>query len=183
MLPMVSAVDEVVRSRRLLAEAAGERGVPRGLQLGMMVEVPAAAVSIASFLPYVDFVSIGTNDLTQYTLAAERGNASVAYLADALDPAVLRLVATVGRAAAGRVPVAVCGEVAADTLAVPVLLGLGVGELSVTPQSVPSVKRAVRDLDMLDCADLAARALDAADAAQVRSLVAAATAPRAAAAS
>jgi phosphocarrier protein FPr len=183
MLPMVSAVDEVVRTRRLLAEAAGERGVPRGLELGMMVEVPAAALSISSFLPYVDFVSIGTNDLTQYTLAAERGNASVAHLADALDPAVLRLVATVGRAAAGRLPVAVCGEVASDPAAVPVLLGLGVGELSVAPQSVPAVKRAVRELDMLDCADLAARALEATDAAEVRSLVAAATAPRAAAAS
>ena len=183
MLPMVSTVDEVLRARELLAEAAGDRGVPRGLALGMMVEVPAAALSIGSFLPYVDFVSIGTNDLTQYTLAAERGNASVAHLADALDPAVLRLVATVGRACAGHAPVAVCGEVAADPVAVPVLIGLGVGELSVGPQSVPAVKRAVRELDTLDCADLAARALAAPTAAEVRTLVAAALAPRAAAAS
>jgi multiphosphoryl transfer protein len=184
MLPMVSCVDEVLQARRLLAEAAaGEGGVPRGLALGMMVEVPAAALSIRSFLPYVDFVSIGTNDLTQYTLAAERGNASVAHLADALDPAVLQLVATVGRACAGRAPVAVCGEVAADPLAVPVLLGLGVAELSVGPQSVPAVKRSVRELDSLDCGDLAGRALQASSAADVRELVAAAMAPRAAAAS
>ena len=171
MLPMVAAVDEVVQARRLLAEAAGPAGVPRGLALGMMVEVPSAALSIASFLPHVDFVSIGTNDLTQYTLAAERGNAAVSHLADALDPAVLRLVAMVCRATSGRTPVAVCGEIAADPVAVPVLLGLGVGELSVSPQAVPAVKRVVRGLDMLDCANLAARALEAGSAEDVRSLV------------
>ncbi len=171
MFPMVSTVDELVRARAVLADVAGAGGPPAGLRVGMMVEVPSAALSIATFLPHLDFVSIGTNDLTQYTLAAERGNAGVAALADALDPAVLRLVAMVCKAASGRVPVAVCGEVAADPLAVPVLLGLGVGELSVSPQAVPGVKRAVRELDLLDCSDLAARALEAAGAGQVRALV------------
>ena len=97
----------------------------------MMVEVPAAALKVATFLPYLDFISIGTNDLTQYTLAAERGNAAVAALSDALDPGVLELIRHVCDAAQGRVPVAVCGEAAADETAIPVLLGLGVRELSV----------------------------------------------------
>jgi phosphocarrier protein FPr len=85
-----------------------------------------AALKIESFLPHVDFVSIGTNDLTQYTLAAERGNASVAQVADALDPGVLQLVARVCRAAAGHVDVAVCGEAASDEQAIPLFVGLGV---------------------------------------------------------
>jgi phosphocarrier protein FPr len=109
--------------------------------------VPAAALKIATFLPYLDFISIGTNDLTQYTLAAERGNTAVAALSDPLDPGVLRLIRHVCHTAGGRVPVAVCGEAAADHTAIPVLLGLGVRELSVSPKSVPPVKARARALD------------------------------------
>jgi phosphocarrier protein FPr len=119
----------------------------------------------------VDFLSIGTNDLTQYTLAVERGNSAVAPLADPLDPAVLRLVAEVGRRSTGRAAVSVCGEAASDPLAIPVLLGLGVTELSVSPAAVPAVKAAVRELDLRSCAELAERCLSAADAAEVRRLV------------
>jgi len=137
----------------------------------MMVEVPAAALKIATFLPYLDFISIGTNDLTQYTLAAERGNAAVAALSDALDPGVLSLIRHVCRAAEGRVPVAICGEAAADQTAIPVLLGLGVRELSVSPHAVPSVKARVRALDLACCTSLADAALDLDDAASVRQLV------------
>jgi phosphocarrier protein FPr len=137
----------------------------------MMVEVPAAALNIEAFLPHVDFVSIGTNDLTQYTLAVERGNPAVAALADPLDPAVLRLVAEVGRRSTGRATVSVCGEVAADPHAVPLLLGLGVTELSVSPAAVPAVKAAVRQLDVRRCAELAGECLDAVSAAEVRRLV------------
>jgi phosphocarrier protein FPr len=168
MFPMVSTVDELRAARRLLDSVCP----PPGLRVGIMVEVPAAALSIDAFLPHVDFVSIGTNDLTQYTLAAERGNAAVAELADPLDPAVLRLIAEVGRRAAGRVPVSVCGEVAADPLAVPVLLGAGVTELSVAVAAVPAVKAAVRALDLRDCVDLAKRCLEATSAAEVRRLAA-----------
>jgi phosphocarrier protein FPr len=175
MFPMVTTVDELLVARRLLHEAAGPGGVPSSVRVGIMVEVPAAALRIATFLPHVDFVSVGTNDLTQYTLAAERGNPSVAALADPLDPAVLRLIATVGRGAAGRATVAVCGEMAADEVAVPVLLGLGVTELSVAPCSIPAVKAAVRRLDLPGCVRLADRCLAAADPAEVRRLVAAAT--------
>jgi phosphocarrier protein FPr len=137
----------------------------------MMVEVPAAAVKIETFLPHVDFVSIGTNDLTQYTLAAERGNGSVAALSDALDPGVLYLIDRVCRAAHGQVDVAVCGEAAADELAIPVLVGLGVRELSVSPYAVPRVKAAVRQLDVARCRTLAQRALSLAGPDDVRKLV------------
>ena len=178
MFPMVTTVDELLAARRLLADAAGPQGVPRGLRVGMMVEVPAAALSIDAFLPHLDFVSIGTNDLTQYTLAVERGNPAVAALADPLDPAVLRLVAEVGRRAAGRATVSVCGEVAADEAAIPVLLGLGVGELSVSPSAVPGVKAVVRALDLGQCRALAERCLLAGSAPEVRRLVAESARPR-----
>jgi phosphoenolpyruvate-protein kinase (PTS system EI component) len=100
----------------------------------------------------VDFISIGTNDLTQYTLAAERRNAGVAALSDPLDLGVLRLIRHVCHTAGGTVPVAVCGEAAADHTAIPVLIGLGVRELSVSPKSVPSVKARARTLDLARCA-------------------------------
>jgi multiphosphoryl transfer protein len=171
MIPMVSTPAEMVEAREVLLEAAGPDGIPEGLRIGTMIEVPAAALKIEAFLPHVDFVSIGTNDLTQYTLAAERGNGAVAGLSDALDPGVLRLVDEVCRAARGRVDVAVCGEAAADEQAIPVLVGLGVRELSVSPPAVPRVKAALRQLDIERCAALAARALTLASAGEVRGLV------------
>jgi phosphocarrier protein FPr len=172
LFPMVTSLEELLAARCVLRDAAGPDGIPPSLRVGMMVEVPAAALRIEAFLPHVDFVSIGTNDLTQYALAVERGNPAVAALADPLDPAVLRLVAEVGRRAAGRATVGVCGDAAADGVAVPVLLGLGVTELSVPAPAVPSVKSAVRRLDVRDCADLAGRCLEAVGAAEVRRLVA-----------
>jgi phosphocarrier protein FPr len=146
MFPMVSTVDEVVRARALLdaAVARDGRARPAGLHVGIMVEVPATALKAAAFAPYVDFISIGTNDLTQYALAAERGNAALAALADGCDPGVLRLVDLACRGVAGRAEVAVCGELAADERAVPLLTALGVRELSVPPFAVPAVKEAVR---------------------------------------
>jgi phosphoenolpyruvate-protein phosphotransferase/dihydroxyacetone kinase phosphotransfer subunit len=175
MFPMVATLAELREARCALEEAAGSGGLPDGLRVGMMVEVPAAALKIATFLPYLDFISIGTNDLTQYTLAAERGNAAVAALSDALDPGVLRLIRHVCRAADGRVPVAVCGEAAADQSATPILLGLGVRELSVSPHAVPSVKARVRALDLARCTSLAEAALDLDDATAVRHLVSTST--------
>jgi phosphocarrier protein FPr len=171
LFPMISTVGELRTARTLLSEAAGPEGQPEGLRVGMMVEVPAAALKIATFLPYLDFLSIGTNDLTQYTLAAERGNAAVAGLSDALDPAVLALIRHVCHTAAGRVPVAVCGEAAADLVAIPVLLGLGVRELSVSHPAVPAVKARVRALDLTHCVSLAQAALELDDGASVRELV------------
>ncbi|MGK5681267.1 phosphoenolpyruvate--protein phosphotransferase [Actinoplanes sp. URMC 104] len=145
MFPMVTTVAELTAARRMLDEAVTRdgSGVPAGLRVGMMVEVPAAALGAAGFVPYVDFFSIGTNDLTQYTLAAERGNPALLPLAAGLDPAVARLIDEVCSAAGDR-PVAVCGELAADESAVPRLLASGVRQLSVAPSLVPLVKEAVR---------------------------------------
>ena len=153
MFPMVSTPGELIEARQVLDGGGRARGLPPGLRVGTMVEVPAAALKIEAFLPHVDFVSIGTNDLTQYTLAAERGNGAVAALSDALDPGVLRLIDHVCRAARGRIDVAVCGEAASDELAIPVLVGLGVRELSVAPPAVPRVKAAIRELDVARCAN------------------------------
>lgn len=171
MIPMVSTPAELIEARQVLTEAAGPDGLPEGLHVGTMIEVPSAALKIEAFLPYVDFVSIGTNDLTQYTLAAERGNGAVAALSDALDPGVLSLIDHVCRVARGRIDVALCGEAASDELAIPVLVGLGVRELSVSPPAVPRVKAAVRELDVERCAVLAREALTLAGADDVRKLV------------
>jgi multiphosphoryl transfer protein len=171
MFPMLTTPGELVEARQVLTEAAGPSGLPEGLRVGTMIEVPAAALKIEAFLPYVDFVSIGTNDLTQYAMAAERGNGAVASLSDPLDPGVLRLIDHVCRSTRGRIDVAVCGEAASDELAVPVLAGLGVHELSVSPAAVPRVKAAVRELDVARCSVVAGRALELADAGHVRKLV------------
>ena len=172
MFPMVAALDELVAARRALdaAIAAEGRGTPPGLQVGIMVEVPATALKAAAFVPHVDFFSIGTNDLTQYALAAERGNPALAALADPLDPGVLRLVDAVCRAAGERVLVAVCGESAADPVAAQLLVGLGVRELSTAPPAVPATKQTVRELDVSQAAHRAAEALTADGPAAVRRL-------------
>jgi phosphocarrier protein FPr len=174
MFPMVSTLAELREARQILMDAAGSAGfagLPENLRVGIMVEVPAAALKIETFLPHVDFVSIGTNDLSQYTLAAERGNGSVAALSDALDPAVLQLVQHVCRAADGRVTVSVCGEAASDELSIPVLVGLGVRELSVSPNAVPRVKASIRQLDVSRCNEVARRAVTLDSAEEVRKLV------------
>lgn len=174
MFPMISTLDELIRARRLLDDAiqlAG-RGQPADLRVGIMVEVPAAALKTHVFAPCVDFLSIGTNDLTQYALAAERGNDAVAGIGDPFDPGVLRLVQAVCRGAGERTPVAVCGELAADERACALLVGLGVRALSVTPRAIPQIKQAVRRVASSDVAALAVAALDADSADAVRGLLA-----------
>ena len=137
-----------------------------------MVEVPAAALTAGALAAEVDFFSIGTNDLTQYTLAADRGNEHVAGLTDALHPAVLRLIrATVEGARTHGRWVGVCGELGGDVLATSVLLGLGVTELSMSAPSIAPVKQAVRATDVNASRALAERALGCATAAQVRELL------------
>jgi phosphocarrier protein FPr len=178
MFPMVATLEEYRQARSVLARAregleqSGTAG-PQELEVGVMIEVPAAALSAELFAPEVDFFSIGTNDLTQYTLAAERGNASVAELADGLHPAVLRLIRIVTEAADGHGrQVAVCGELASDPAAVPVLVGLGVTELSANAPAIPAVKEAVRGIDAGGARALAERALGLSSAPEVRSLLA-----------
>ena len=178
MFPMVTTIGEVRAAREGL-ERARTRGTEEGdhvaaqIEIGIMIEVPAAALAATHLAAEVDFLSIGTNDLTQYTLAADRGDPAVAGLIDPLHPAVLKLIERT--AAAGRAldrPVAICGEVAADIEAVPLLVGLGVGELSVSGPALPFVKAAVRRTDSRAAAELARRALAAPDAAAVRSMLA-----------
>ncbi|HEX7247852.1 MAG TPA: phosphoenolpyruvate--protein phosphotransferase, partial [Actinomycetota bacterium] len=131
MFPMVTTIDDLTAARALLARARAETGVDAWIEVGAMVEVPAAALTAAVLAPQADFFSIGTNDLTQYTLAADRGNERVAALNDPLHPAVLRLIATTVEAARSHDRwVGVCGELAGNELATPLLLGLGVRELS-----------------------------------------------------
>ncbi len=176
MFPMVSTVEELLRARGLLDEARSSLGAGRvaatdGLEVGIMVEVPAAALTAEAFAPHVDFFSVGTNDLTQYTLAAERGNAGLATLADPLHPAVLRLIDVTARAGAnGGAWVSVCGEIAGEPAAIPLLLGLGVAELSMAPARIPLAKEAVRTTDAGAARRLAGSALAAASAADVRQL-------------
>jgi phosphocarrier protein FPr len=182
LLPMVTTLDELRRVRELLDQArasltAAGVALPQRLEVGIMVEVPAVALMAEAFVPHVDFFSVGTNDLTQYVLAADRGNAEVAGLGDALHPAVLRLIGAVARAAgdAGR-PVAVCGEIAGDPLAVPILLGLGVTALSMTSPRIALAKQVVRGVEPDAARRLATQALAADSTAQVRALAAAAAA-------
>jgi len=170
MFPMIATLDELFAGRRLLDEAIARTGRdrPAGLQVGMMVEVPAAALKAAAFARHVDFFSIGTNDLTQYALAADRNNDAVAAIGDTFDPGLLSLVRATCQGAAGRASVSVCGEFAADERAAALLLGLGVDALSVTPPAIPATKEAVRAVDTGDARRLAEAALSADSAAAVR---------------
>ncbi|PTS88140.1 MULTISPECIES: phosphoenolpyruvate--protein phosphotransferase [unclassified Caulobacter] len=171
MVPMVASLDELRAVRAVLDEARRELGVSETIELGVMVETPAAAVTADLLAAEADFLSIGTNDLTQYVLAMDRGNPEVAARIDALHPAVLRMIAQTcaGGARHGRW-VGVCGGAASDLAAVPILLGLGVTELSATASSVPEVKALVRRLDLEACRRLAAQALDLSSPEAVREL-------------
>ena len=165
LLPMISSVEELREARSLIEEtrqSLEREGTPfdRSLPVGAMIEVPAAAISAEALAAECEFLSIGTNDLTQYTLAVDRGNERVAHLYDSLHPAVLALIERSVKAAnqAG-IPISVCGEMASNPLAVPILVGLGIGELSVVPAAVPVVKEIVRALDYREVAEDARRAL------------------------
>jgi phosphocarrier protein FPr len=173
MFPMVTTLDELFTARGLLDEAVGDagRGRPADLQVGMMVEVPAAALKAAAFARHVDFFSIGTNDLTQYALAADRNNDAVASIGDTFDPGLLQLVRATCQGAAGRASVSVCGEFAADERAAGLLIGMGVDALSVTPPAIPGTKEAVRAADSRDARRLADEVLAADSAAAVRELL------------
>jgi len=173
MLPLVVSVDEVRQARFLLEEAADDlarRGVPhrRDVPLGVMVETPAAAIAADTFAGEVAFLSLGTNDLVQYTLAVDRGNASLVTRFTPLHPAVLRLIArTVEAGEASGVEVSVCGEMASQPLMAFVLLGLGVRTLSVAATGIPLVKRLVRGVSVAAASAAAQDALRAATPADV----------------
>ncbi|CAN5646671.1 phosphoenolpyruvate--protein phosphotransferase [soil metagenome] len=177
MFPMVTTLDELRRARAILDHARDELAgdgveLRDECEVGIMVEVPAAALAARTFAPVVDFFSIGTNDLAQYTTAADRGSRRVAHLADPLDPSVLRLMSMVTEAAAEHGKwVGLCGELGGDPAATPLLVGLGITELSMGPASIPLVKDAVRRCSAGEAGELASSALAAASPDEVRALL------------
>ncbi len=165
LVPMISCLDEFLDVKKEMEDIQSKiekRGVPvdRKVKLGIMVEVPSVAIQVDMYASHVDFFSIGTNDLTQYTLAVDRGNNLIASLYQPLHPAVLSLISmTVQAGEKSGIPVAVCGELASDPLAALILAGLGVRELSMTPRLIPKVKQAVRLHDLEEMKSLAANFL------------------------
>jgi phosphocarrier protein FPr len=166
---MITDRAEVDAALELLRNAVSS-DLPANVSAGIMIETPAAALSVSTLAAGLDFISVGTNDLAAYTAAADR-NRAVTDLVDPLTPAVLRLVDLVVRERPAGVTVAVCGDLASRPEAVPLLLGLGVQELSCAPLMVPEVKAAVRRTDLATARNLAAAALRAPDTRGVRDLL------------
>jgi phosphoenolpyruvate-protein phosphotransferase len=160
MLPMITTPQEVTEARALIDQALSDlehEGLPaRRVPVGIMVETPAAALTLDQFAGLIDFASIGTNDLTQYTYAVDRTNARVRERAQPLGTAILRLVAQICQAG---VPVAVCGQLAGDIQAIPLLVGLGVRELSVAPARIPTVKQVLSTMTLAEMQTQARQAL------------------------
>ena len=172
LLPMVTDISDVRVVRALLDELRAEMGITELPVLGIMIETPASALLADQLVREVDFLSIGTNDLSQYTLAMDRVHPELAARLDALHPAVLRLIEAVANAgSAQHKEVAVCGGLGSDPIAIPILIGLGVHEVSVVPALIPRIKRVIRSLDAGACAELAQEALEQTSAAAVRALV------------
>ena len=177
MFPMIATLDELRRATSLLDEAKQELSTRKEshaekIETGIMVEIPSVAQMADRFACEVDFFSIGTNDLTQYTFAADRTNPKVASLGDACHPAVLRQIQHVVAAArANNIWVGVCGELAGDPDAIPILLGLGVSELSISSPSIPRTKEIIRLWTMTEAKEIATKALDADSVERVRELV------------
>ena len=179
MLPMVTTVSEVRAAREIYERVArrlrrkGERIPERLPPLGIMIETPGAALAADALALEADFFAIGTNDLTSYTLAVDRAETEVANLYDPLHPAVLRLVQFATEAALRmRMPVSVCGEMAANPRLTPLLLGLGIRSFSMNAGAVPRVKQVVRAVEIDDCARLARRVMEQSDSARIEELVA-----------
>jgi phosphoenolpyruvate-protein phosphotransferase (PTS system enzyme I) len=177
MIPMITEVSQMIRVREMLVGISADldaEGIPHGRipLLGMMVETPAAAVRIEDYLPYVDFVSIGSNDLTQYTLAVDRGSPYVSRLFDPLHPAVLELIERVVSSCSSRgVWTGMCGEMSSSPLALPLLIGFGLNKLSVSLTMIPDVKKMISVIDTVEARDLARSALRLVSAGEVRALV------------
>jgi len=177
MFPLISTIVELRQARMVLAdvmEDLAEHGIAfnRDMQVGMMVETPAAAVMLDTFVRDVDFVSIGTNDLIQYTLAVDRGNKEVADLYNACDPAVLRLLKrSVETAKEAGVPANVCGQMSGSVMYTQLLLGMGLEQLSVPASAIPEVKQLCRSVSLAECRVIAERVLEMDSAQQVKSFL------------
>jgi phosphoenolpyruvate-protein phosphotransferase len=171
MFPMISTITELKEAKKILKEEQDKLGVKK-IEVGIMIEVPSAALMAEQLAAEVDFFSIGANDLTQYTLAMDRGHHKLAALADGLHPSILRLIKmTCDGAKKHGKWVGVCGGIASDLPAVPILIGLGVTELSVSVPVLPMVKAQVRKISHKDCSELAQKALNLETGKEVRELV------------
>ena len=163
MFPMISQFEEIVRTKEICAEVRDELTRDRykfspAVELGIMVETPSAVAMADQFAREVDFFSIGTNDLIQYTMAVDRGNSKIAHLYQHLHPSIVRLLRlTAAAARRHRIHLSVCGEMAGDLLAVPILVGLGIDEFSVSPNVIPEVKRVIRSVTYDECRALVRR--------------------------
>ena len=178
LLPMVSSVAEVRRAREILRKAVAKlrrRGValPEPLPpIGVMIEVPGAALAADAIAQASDFLAIGSNDLTMYTLAIDRGNEHVAHLFDPLHPGVLRLIQfTASAALKARIPISICGEMAGYPRYSALLLGLGIHELSMTPANIPRVKKRIREMDMAAANHRAGVIMDQTDSGRIAMLL------------
>lgn len=170
MFPMISTLEELHEAKQVAEQVRQELGVPP-VEIGIMVEVPSTVLMAAEFAKHVDFFSVGTNDLTQYTLAMDRMHAALAKNVDGLHPAILRMIDMTVRAAKGAGKwVGVCGGVAGDPLGAAILSGLGVAELSMSLPSIAAVKSSLRKIKLADAEKLARRALACSTAAEVRQL-------------
>jgi phosphoenolpyruvate-protein kinase (PTS system EI component) len=175
LIPMITDVSEILAVRKILAEIAADLAKANvshrwPVPVGAMIETPAAALLIDQLLSHLDFVSIGTNDLTQYVLCAERGSAKLTVFSDSLHPAVLRMCEEVIRTAQERgVKASICGEIASDPEALPILLGLGLREFSVTAAAIPATKALIRKINISRiAAQLASKRLSFKEALDVR---------------
>jgi len=177
MFPMVATVAEVREARAMLEQCRAEllaegQAVAEEMEVGIMVEIPAAALMADHLATEVDFFSIGTNDLSQYTMAADRTNAELAPLASGFQPAVLRLVRDVIAAAHAQGKwVGLCGELAGEPLALPILLGLGLDEFSMNPPAIPLAKQIMRALTLDEAREVAQAALELHSSDAVQALV------------
>ena len=171
MLPMVTDAAEVAATRAVLDRLTREMGIAGRVELGVMIETPSAAILADQLAQVADFFSVGTNDLTQYALCMDRTNPALAARVDGLHPSVLRLLAQAAQGAANNGKwLGVCGAMASDPVAVPLLIGLGVTELSVSPAVIPEIKAVVRRLNVAECRSVAQAALQLMSADAVRAL-------------
>jgi len=177
MFPMIATPAEVIKARQILEDCRNElqqEGISTSekMEIGIMVEIPSAVMLADHFCKYVDFFSIGTNDLTQYTLAVDRTHPALSYLSSAFSPAVLRLVASLIETAHkyGKW-VGMCGELAGEPAAIPILLGLGLDEFSMNAPMIPTIKEILRSLSANDCRTVAERALQMSDPEEVKAYI------------
>jgi phosphotransferase system enzyme I (PtsI) len=168
MFPFVTAVEEVRQARAILDEVTKELGVSSRVKVGVMIEVPAAALTADLLASEVDFFTIGTNDLIQYCLAVDRTDDRVSDLYEPLHPAVLRLIRHVRRASARRgIPVSLCGEMASDPALIGLLVGLGLTDFSMTPGAIPIARQVVQDLNAAEARRIARHVLRLSTAADI----------------